>query len=98
MALGGALGLGLVARDAAALCVAGVAQTHIYHRFAWQAWHKLTSTIVLRGRRLGLGLVARDAAALCMAGAAQTHIYRRLGWQAWHKLTSIHRFAWQAWH
>ena len=52
MALGGALGLGLVARDAAALCVAGgtnshlpsscvagVAQTHIYHRFAWQAWH-----------------------------------------------------------
>ena len=20
-------------------CVAGVAQTHIYHRFAWQAWH-----------------------------------------------------------
>ena len=33
----------LVARDAAALCIAGVAQTHIYHRFAWQAWHKLTS-------------------------------------------------------
>ena len=29
----------LVARDAAALCAAGVAQTHIYHRFAWQAWH-----------------------------------------------------------
>ena len=51
MALGGALGLGLVARDAAALCVAGVAQTHIYHGFAWQAWHKLTSTVVLRGRR-----------------------------------------------
>ena len=39
MALGGALGLGLVARDAAALCVAGVAQTHIYRRLAWQAWH-----------------------------------------------------------
>ena len=62
MALGGALGLGLVARDAAALCVAGTnshlpsscvagaAQTHIYRRLAWQAWHKLTSTIVLRGR------------------------------------------------
>ena len=32
----------LVARDAAALCVAGVAQSHIYGRFAWQAphsWH-----------------------------------------------------------
>ena len=51
MALGGALGLGLVARDAAALCVAGAAQTHIYRRFVWQAWHKLTSTVVLPGRR-----------------------------------------------
>ena len=40
MALGGTLGLGLVARDAAALCVADVAQTHIYHRFARQAWHR----------------------------------------------------------
>ena len=53
MALGGALGPGLVARDAAALCVAGVAlcdihlrftwqvvaQTHIDRRLAWQAWH-----------------------------------------------------------
>ena len=46
-----ALGLGLVARDAAAFCVAGAAQTHIYRRFAWQVWHKLTSTVVLRGRR-----------------------------------------------
>ena len=49
MALGGALGLCLVALDAAALCVAGAAQTHIYRRFAWQAWHKLTSTVVLCG-------------------------------------------------
>ena len=53
MALGGALGLVLVARDAAALlhgrcgtishppsfCVAGVAQSHIHLRLAWQAWH-----------------------------------------------------------
>ena len=29
-----------------------MAQTHIYHRFASQAWHKLTSTIVLHGRRV----------------------------------------------
>ena len=76
------------ARDAAALCVAGVAQTHIHRRFAWQAWHKLTSTVVLRGRRgthgtgwrAWTGLVARDArdaAALCVAGVAQTHIHRR---------------------
>jgi len=35
MALGGALGLGLIARDAAARCVAGAAQTHIYCRLAW---------------------------------------------------------------
>ena len=91
----------LVARDAAALCMAGVAQTHIYHRFAWQEWHKLTSTIVWRGRRGtdGTGwrawsdLVARDAAALCVAGVAQTHIYHRFAWQAWHKLTST--FVWR---
>ena len=58
MALSGALGLGLVARDArdaaalcVALCVAGVAQSHIHLRFAWQAWHKLTSTFVSHGRR-----------------------------------------------
>ena len=54
MALSGALGLGLVARDArdAVLpCVAGVAQSHIHLRFAWQAWEKLTSTFVSRGRR-----------------------------------------------
>ena len=87
------------ARDAAALCVAGVAQTHIHRRFAWQAWHNLTSTVVLRGRRgthgtgwrAWTGLVARDArdaAALCVAGVAQTHIHRRFAWQPWHNLTS----------
>ena len=105
---------GLGACDAAALCVAGVAQTHIYCRFTWQAWHKLTSTLVLRGRRgtdgIGwrawTGLGACDAAALCVAGVAQTHIYCRFTWQAWHKRTSTvvaqtHiycRFTWQAWH
>ena len=46
MALGGALGPGLVARDAAALCVAGVALGDIL-----RAWRALTSTVVLRGRR-----------------------------------------------
>ena len=50
MALGGALGLVLGARDAAALCVAGVALGDIDVRFTWQAWHNLTSTFVLRGR------------------------------------------------
>ena len=51
MVLGGALGPGLGACDAAALCVAGVAQPHIHLRFTWQAWHKLAATVVLRGRR-----------------------------------------------
>ena len=86
----------LGARDAAALCVAGVAQPHIYRHFTWQAWHNLTSTVVLRGRRgtYGTGwrawtwLGARDAAAFCVAGVAQPHIYRHFTWQAWHNLTS----------
>ena len=86
----------LGARDAAAFCVAGVAQPHIYRHFTWQAWHNLTSTVVLRGRRATYGtgwrawtwLGARDAAAFCVAGVAQPHIYRHFTWQAWHNLTS----------
>ena len=96
MVLGGALGPGFGAWGAAALCVAGVAQPDIHLRFTWQAWHKLTSTFVSRGRRgthgtgwrAWTGLGACDAAALCVAGVAQTHIYCRFAWQAWHKLTS----------
>ena len=96
MALGGALGPDLVACDAAALCVAGVAQPDIHLRFTWQAWHKLTSTVVLRGRRgtdgtgwrAWAGLGACDAAALCVAGVAQPDIHLRFTWQAWHKVTS----------
>ena len=50
----------LVARGAAALCVAGVALGDIHPHFAWQAWHLATSTCTLRGRRSnGLGLVTR---------------------------------------
>jgi len=91
MALGGALGL----------IWSPVTPRH----FAWQVWHKLTSTVVLRGSR------GTNAVALCVAGVAQTHIYSRFAWQAWHKLTSAvlcvagvaqthiyHRFAWQSWH
>ena len=75
---GGALGPVLVAGDAAALCVAGLALGHIHlglvwqawhlwhwagpggvlgfwspvtpRHFPWQAWHLVTSTIVLRSR------------------------------------------------
>ena len=48
---GGALGRALVARGAAPLCMAGVALGDIYLRFAWHAWHLVTSTFTLRGRR-----------------------------------------------
>ena len=82
----------LVAGDAAALCVAGVALGDIHLWFAWQAWHKETSTLVLRGRRGTYGtawrawspLVAGDAAALCVAGMALADIHLRFAWQAWH--------------
>ena len=54
---------GLVAGDAAALCVAGVALGDVPFRFTWQAWHLVTSTCVLRGKRgtygTRLALVAR---------------------------------------
>ena len=73
--------------------VASVAQPDIHLRFTWQAWHKLTSTFVLRGRRgthgTGWpGFGAWGAAPLCVAGVAQPHIHLRFTWQAWHKLTS----------
>ena len=111
MVLGGALGPGLGACDAAplcvagvalgacdaaALCVAGVAQPDIHLRFTWQAWHKLTSTFVSRGRRATdgtgwrpwAGIWRRGAAPLCVAGVAQSDIHLRFTWQAWHNLTS----------
>ena len=69
--------------------------------FAWQAWHKLTSTVVLRGRRGTSTVVLRGRrgtnshlSSFCVAGVAQTHIYRRFcvagvaqthRWQAWHR-------------
>ena len=87
---------GFVARDAAAVCVAAVVLGDIHLRFTWQAWHKLTSTVVLRGRRgtyvtgwrAWSGFVACDAAALCVAGVALGDIHLHFTWQVWHKLTS----------
>ena len=53
----------MVARGAAALCVAGMALAHIHLRFAWQAWDLRASTFFLRGRcgtyDTGLDLVGR---------------------------------------
>ena len=63
-------------------CVAGVAQTHIHRPFTWQAWHNLTSTVVLRGRRGTHGTGWR------------AWTWFRCAWRPWRRATS----AWQAWH
>jgi len=53
----------LVAFDAAAFCVAGMALGDIDLLSAWQAWHLVAPTSLLHGRRgtygSGLGLVAQ---------------------------------------
>ena len=106
MALGGALGLGLVARDAAALCVAGAAHTHIYRRFAWQAWHRLTSTIVLRGRRCTdshlPSFCVAAVALMALGGALGLGLVARdaaaLCVSSAAQTHIYRRFAWQAWH
>jgi len=47
----------LVARGAAALCVAGVALGDIHlRRFKWQAWHLATFTFVLLASKMFLQL------------------------------------------
>ena len=106
MALGGALGPGLVARDAAALCVAGVALGDIQLRFAWQAWRNLTSTVVLRGRcgtnshRPSFGVVS--VALMALGGALGPGLVARDAAAlcvAGVALGDIHlRFTWQASH
>ena len=95
MALGGALGPDFVARDAAAVCVAGVVLGDIHLHFTWQVWHKLTSTVVLRGRRGTYGIPS-----FCVAGVALMALGGALGpdlspvtprlfaRQAWHLVTS----------
>ena len=89
MALGGALGL-------AWSPVMPVTPRH----FVWQAWHNLTSTFVLRGRRgtishppsfrvAGVALMALGGA-LGLAWSPVTPVTpRHFAWQAWHNLTSI---------
>ena len=58
---------------AAPFCVAGVAQPYIHLRFTWQVWHKLTSTLLSRGRR-GTN---SHLPSFRVAGVAQTRIYLR---------------------
>ena len=78
MALGGALGRAW----------APVTPRHI----VWQAWHKLTSTVVSRGRR-GTN---SHLLSVCVAGVGQMALGGALG-RAWAPVTPRH-FAWQAWH
>ena len=78
MALGGALGL----------IWSPVTPRH----FPWQAWHKLTSTVVLRGR-CGTN---SHLPSFCVAGVALMALGGALG-LIWSPVTPGH-FAWQAWH
>ena len=55
--------------------MAGVAQLHIHGRFAWQAWHKLTSTVLSRGRR---GTIAHPRS-FCVAGVVHMALGGALG-------------------
>ena len=71
MALGWLLGFRCDAVAPRRFGVAGVALGDIHFHFAWQAWHLVSSTVTLRGRRgthsIGLALVDRHFV-----------------WQAWH--------------
>ena len=105
MVLGGALGPGFGAWGAAPLCVAGVAQPHIHLGFTWQAWHKLTSAVVLRGRRGTDGTGWRPWAGIWRLGRRATFRGRRSTTShppSFHvagvaQTDICRRFAWQAW-
>ena len=68
-------------------CVAGVALDDIHLDFMWQAWHNLTSTVVLRGRRgtdgagwrawtgLGAAVTPVTPRHFCVAGVALGDIH-----------------------
>ena len=91
-------------RHLPSFCVAGVALSNNYRRFAWQAshlWHWAGS-----GGALGAPWSRSDAAALCVAGGAWRHlpsfcvagvalgnIYRRFAWQV-----ALMALGWLWWH
>ena len=101
MALRGALGSGLGARDAT--FVSRGRRGTILHPPSFRVAG--VALMALRGA-LGSGLGARDAAAFCVASVAQPYIHLRFTWQAWHNLTSTfvsrgrrgtHGTPWRAW-
>ena len=88
MALGGALRSVLVAGDAAALCVAGVALGHIHHGCGnyvpgWRAWVGF-SRRWRRGTLRGRHGAWRHLPSFGVAGVALGHIHLRFAWQTWH--------------
>ena len=121
MALGGALGPGLVARDARGAApllrgrrgtwwgppwfhVAGVAQSHIHGRFAWQEWH-LWHWVAPLGPVLSR-VTPVAPRHFCVAGVALGDIHLDFTWQEWHNRTSTvvlrgrrltHGTGWRPW-
>ena len=84
MALGGALGLGLVVAGVALMALGGALGLGFVARDA-------AALCVARAAQTHLPsfCVAGVAQAyiyhrFCVAGVAQTHIYHRFAWQAWH--------------
>jgi len=96
--------------DAAAVCVAGVALGDIDLHFAWQAWHLVTSTFTLRGKR-----VTKCTSMCALRGRCGAYgtVLDWLWWRAWVPVDAVDaaavcvvgvalgdidgHFAWQAW-
>ena len=70
---------GLVASDAAALCVAGVALMAIYIRFAWQAWHGGAALFLSGGRRGAWSHASSFAVAGVAVMTGRKSRFRRFG-------------------
>ena len=91
------LGLRLAPLSPRPVGMAGVALGDIDLHFAWQAWHLVTSTFTLRGRR---GTYGAELALLPHLGLRLAPLSLRLfAWQAWHLVTStftlrVRRGAW----
>ena len=91
MAWGSALGPDFVVRNAAAVCVTGMALSTIHLHFTWPAWRKLISAVILRGRCGTYDAGWRASARFGRAwrrGWLRGNIHLRFTWQLWRKLTS----------
>ena len=83
---GGPWAARVVAAWAATGCrAAGVALGDINLHFAWQTWHLVTSTFILRGKRG----TWRHRPSLCVAGVALMAL-GWLWWRAWVSLVTHH--------